>query len=49
MLHDSIGLVKDMYINLTNDVKTDLVNGKSLNIACDNFIKTFKIPIQEYY
>uniref|UniRef100_A0A0N5BT26 C2H2-type domain-containing protein n=1 Tax=Strongyloides papillosus TaxID=174720 RepID=A0A0N5BT26_STREA len=49
MLHVFMGLVKKMYDCLTDKINSDSVNGTLLSARLDNFIKTFHIPIQEFY
>uniref|UniRef100_A0A0K0EEF7 Reverse transcriptase domain-containing protein n=1 Tax=Strongyloides stercoralis TaxID=6248 RepID=A0A0K0EEF7_STRER len=49
MLHTFMGLVKDAYNSLVKEMKADMVNGTTLIAECDNFLKKFNVPYQEYY
>uniref|UniRef100_A0A0N5C4I0 Uncharacterized protein n=1 Tax=Strongyloides papillosus TaxID=174720 RepID=A0A0N5C4I0_STREA len=49
MLHVFMGLVKDIYNSMTNEFKTDRQHGSALTIECENFLKSFKVPRQEFY
>uniref|UniRef100_A0A0K0FDD5 Cytochrome P450 n=1 Tax=Strongyloides venezuelensis TaxID=75913 RepID=A0A0K0FDD5_STRVS len=48
ILHVFKGLVKDIYNLIANEFKADRQHSSALTKECENFLKSFKVPRQEF-